>query len=173
MVSAAPVASVDVMRLPDRLRRSNSSANRFDRFAELGTITQAARHRGLGASHSSPWSPTWTSSGRHRAIARSRSNSLAALVEPVKVVLLDCDGPLCRLFGARAAARIAAELREMLAFHGIEIAADLAQADSPGVLRRRGGWLRSWPPTSRARCASRRSRLRPMPIRYSKASKWC
>jgi beta-phosphoglucomutase-like phosphatase (HAD superfamily) len=60
---------------------------------------------------------------------------LAALVGPVKVVLLDCDGPLCHIFGACAAARIAAVLRAMLASHGTGVPDDVASADPIGVLR--------------------------------------
>jgi hypothetical protein len=45
---------------------------------------------------------------------------------------LDCDGPLCHVFGTRAAARIAADLREMLVSRGIEIPDDVARAESAG-----------------------------------------
>ncbi len=60
---------------------------------------------------------------------------LAVLTEPVKVVLLDCDGPICNIFGARTAARVASGLREILAGHGVELPEDLVEEDPLSVLR--------------------------------------
>ncbi|GAA2342851.1 Imm21 family immunity protein [Dactylosporangium salmoneum] len=60
---------------------------------------------------------------------------LAVLTEPVKIVLLDCDGPICNVFGARTAARVAADLRGILAGHSVELPEDVVQEDPLGVLR--------------------------------------
>lgn len=60
--------------------------------------------------------------------------SLTVLTEPVKTVLLDCDGPICNIFGARTAA-VAADLREMLARHGVDLPEDVRQEEPLGVLR--------------------------------------
>jgi hypothetical protein len=49
------------------------------------------------------------------AIALATMSDLAALVAPVRTVLLDRDGPLCHVFGARAAARTTDGLRALLA----------------------------------------------------------
>ncbi|HEV7712246.1 MAG TPA: Imm21 family immunity protein [Asanoa sp.] len=60
---------------------------------------------------------------------------LAALTEPAKVVLLDCDGPICTLFGRRAAVRVVSDLRELLAGHGVDTAEEIGEAGPLDVLR--------------------------------------
>jgi beta-phosphoglucomutase-like phosphatase (HAD superfamily) len=60
---------------------------------------------------------------------------LAVLTEPVKIVLLDCDGPICNIFGARTAARVASDLRGILVGHGVELPENVVQKDPLGVLR--------------------------------------
>jgi beta-phosphoglucomutase-like phosphatase (HAD superfamily) len=60
---------------------------------------------------------------------------LAVLTERVNVVLLDCDGALCTIFGTRTAAGVAADLRGMLADHDVELPEDVVVAGPLSVLR--------------------------------------
>lgn len=39
---------------------------------------------------------------------------LADIAERAEVVLVDFDGPICRLFGSKAAPRVAADLRQLI-----------------------------------------------------------
>src|SRR6185312_730699 len=66
---------------------------------------------------------------------RTTGGELAALTEPVRIVLLDFDGPICCIFGARASARVATDLRRRLAGHGVDIAESVVEEGPLGVLR--------------------------------------
>jgi hypothetical protein len=70
-----------------------------------------------------------------RCAVSTASERLVVLTESASVVLLDCDGPVCTIFGARTAARVAADLRGVLAGNDVEIPDDVMRADPLGVLR--------------------------------------
>ncbi|GIF48799.1 beta-phosphoglucomutase-like phosphatase (HAD superfamily) [Asanoa ferruginea] len=60
---------------------------------------------------------------------------LAVLAERAKVLLLDCDGPVCTLFDTRSAVRVVSDLRGMLAGHGVDVAEEIGAAGPLAVLQ--------------------------------------
>ncbi|MGW5559559.1 Imm21 family immunity protein [Micromonospora sp. NPDC003944] len=56
---------------------------------------------------------------------------LADIAERAEVVLVDFDGPICRLFGRKAAPRIAADLRQLILDRGVALPDELRDGDDP------------------------------------------
>ncbi|WP_084597901.1 Imm21 family immunity protein [Micromonospora chokoriensis] len=56
---------------------------------------------------------------------------LADILERAEVVLVDFDGPICRLFGSRAAPRVAADLRRLILSRGVVLPDELRDGDDP------------------------------------------
>ncbi|WP_410815531.1 Imm21 family immunity protein [Micromonospora sp. 050-3] len=56
---------------------------------------------------------------------------LADIVERAEAVLVDFDGPICRLFGSKAAPRIAADLRQLILSRGVVLPDELRDGDDP------------------------------------------
>ncbi|MBM0278988.1 Imm21 family immunity protein [Micromonospora tarensis] len=64
------------------------------------------------------------------------ADRLADVVSRADVVLVDFDGPICRLFGGRSASRVAADLRQLVVSRGVALPDDLADQDDPLELLR-------------------------------------
>jgi HAD superfamily hydrolase (TIGR01509 family) len=60
---------------------------------------------------------------------------LASLLATASVLLLDFDGPVCRLFAGYPAPTIADQLRGIVTAHGYSVSADMANQGPHGVLR--------------------------------------
>ncbi|MEU8422995.1 Imm21 family immunity protein [Micromonospora sp. NPDC048835] len=63
--------------------------------------------------------------------AASPTDQLAGIAERAEVVLVDFDGPICRLFGRKAAPRIAADLRQLILSRGVAVPDELRDGDDP------------------------------------------
>ncbi|WP_433263253.1 Imm21 family immunity protein [Micromonospora vinacea] len=68
--------------------------------------------------------------------AEPPADRLADIVERAEAVLVDFDGPICRLFGRRAAPRIAADLRQLIVDRGVVLPDELRDGDDPLELYR-------------------------------------
>lgn len=64
---------------------------------------------------------------------------LDRLTERAEAVLVDFDGPICRLFGSKAAPRIAADLRQLIVGRGVVLPDELRDGDDPLELFRATG----------------------------------
>jgi phosphoglycolate phosphatase len=60
-----------------------------------------------------------------------QERSLAATVAPIRVLLLDFDGPICDIFAGYPAPKIAEELRDLIAARGHAVAPVLAGEQDP------------------------------------------
>ncbi|MCG5464125.1 immunity 21 family protein [Micromonospora sp. MED01] len=56
---------------------------------------------------------------------------LADIAERAEAVLVDFDGPICRLFGSKAAPRIAADLRQLIVGRGVVLPDELRDGNDP------------------------------------------
>ncbi|MBG6063789.1 Imm21 family immunity protein [Micromonospora ureilytica] len=56
---------------------------------------------------------------------------LADIAERAEVVLVDFDGPICRLFGSKAAPRVAADLRQLILSRGVVLPDELRDGIDP------------------------------------------
>ncbi|MET8261772.1 Imm21 family immunity protein [Micromonospora sp. NPDC005205] len=68
--------------------------------------------------------------------AERPADRLADIVERAEAVLVDFDGPICRLFGSKAAPRIAADLRQLILSRGVVVPDELRDGDDPLALFR-------------------------------------
>ncbi|MFJ2081952.1 Imm21 family immunity protein [Micromonospora chokoriensis] len=66
-----------------------------------------------------------------RTEAGSPPDRLADIAERAGAVLVDFDGPICRLFGGNAAPRIAADLRQLILSRGVVLPDELRDGDDP------------------------------------------
>ncbi|MEW2429213.1 Imm21 family immunity protein [Micromonospora sp. NPDC047644] len=68
--------------------------------------------------------------------AERPADRLADIAERAEAVLVDFDGPICRLFGSRAAPRVAADLRQLILSRGVVLPDELRDGDDPLALFR-------------------------------------
>ena len=71
-----------------------------------------------------------------------QADDLAATVSPIRLLLLDFDGPICDIFAGYPAPRIAQELRDLIAAQGHTIAPALAHEQDPLLPSSSPRWTR-------------------------------
>lgn len=64
------------------------------------------------------------------------SGKLAALLSQARYILLDFDGPVCKVFAGLPAAGIAADLRDLVASRGVDLPAELHDTEDPLAILR-------------------------------------
>jgi HAD superfamily hydrolase (TIGR01549 family) len=72
---------------------------------------------------------------------RHHGGDLAALLAGIRYVVLDFDGPVCKVFADVPAADVAAQIHDLLVAQGAEVPADIAGEGDPIALLRFTGQL--------------------------------